>query len=53
MRCNNGMLRDEQDATLRIRCQPLNRELSWEEYLPVVLLGILALGFLVGAIFYF
>lgn len=46
---NDGVLRVEQDMTLRLTPESRKRKLSWVEYLPVIVLGILLLGILVRA----
>lgn len=42
---NEGVLRAEQDMTLRLR--PGKRKLRWVEYLPLIFLGILLSGVLI------
>jgi len=45
---NGGVLRTEQDSTLRLR--PGKRKLTWVEYLPLVVLGILMTGLLIRSL---
>ncbi len=53
MKYHNEVLRAEQDSTLRLRRDSWNRKLTWVEFLPMVVLGLLIVGFLLISIFYF
>jgi hypothetical protein len=53
MRFHNGVLRVEQDATLKLRRYALKRKLKWVEYLPFVVLGLLMACLLISGIFYY
>jgi hypothetical protein len=43
---NDGMLRNAQDSTLFIRPGKQKRKLTWVEYLPLLVLGVLLIGLL-------
>jgi hypothetical protein len=51
MKYLNGVLRAEQDSTLRLKRVTLKRKLSWLEYIPLILLGVLLAGLLVKIVF--
>ena len=44
MKYLNGKLRNEQDSTLWLKPGSQKRKLTWVEYLPLVVLGILLVG---------
>lgn len=52
MRYHNGVLRDERDATLRLRPIAPKRKLPWLEYVPLIILCILIAGLLAKGIYY-
>ena len=41
MKCQNGLLRNEQDSTICVRAVTKERAMSWAECLPLLILGIL------------
>ena len=47
---NNGVLRTEQDSTLWLKPSARNQKLTWVEYLPLVILGILMAFVITSAI---
>ena len=47
---NDGVLRTEQDLTLRLKLGAQKRKLTWVEYLPLVVLGALLLGLLMSGL---
>jgi hypothetical protein len=51
MKYLNGRLRSEQDSTLYLRPYSQQQKLTWAEYLPLVILGVLLAGLLLQAIF--
>jgi len=51
MKCLNGKLRDEQDSTLWLRPGSQKRKLTWVEYLPLAVLGLLMAGLLMNSLF--
>jgi hypothetical protein len=53
MRYHNGVLRNEQDSTLRLRRGSWERKLTSAEYLPLVVLSLLMLVFILISIFYY
>lgn len=48
---NDGVLRTEQDSTLWLKAYSQKRKLTWVEYIPLVVLGILMAGLLMNGIF--
>ncbi len=48
---NDGVLRAEQDSTLRIRPELREQKMTCVEYLPVVVLCLLMAGLLISSIF--
>lgn len=50
MKYLNGRLLPEQDSTLYLRAYSQEPKLTWAEYLPLVILGILLAGLLMQAI---
>lgn len=52
MRYRNGALRNERDDTLRLRPASLQQKLTWPEYLPLIVLGLLILGILTVGMFH-
>jgi len=51
MKYHNGRLRNVQDATLCFRPEPQKQELSWKEYIPFAILGVLLLTLLLIELF--
>lgn len=51
MKCHNGQLRNEQDATLWLRPGLQKKKLGWKEYIPFAVLGALLLGLLMDSLF--
>jgi hypothetical protein len=48
---NDGVLRTEQDSTLWLKpYSPQRRKLTWVEYVPLAVLGILMVGLLMKGI---
>lgn len=43
MKCQNGLLRDERDSTICIKAAK-SRKMSWTEFLPFFILGIIFVG---------
>lgn len=52
MRYYNGVLRDERDTTLRLKPIGKKRKLPWREYVPLIILCILAAGLLLKGIYH-
>lgn len=50
MRYRNGVLRVEQDSTLRLRRIAKKKKLTWMEYAPLIILCGLIAGLLVKGI---
>ncbi len=53
MKYHNGVLRADQDSTHRIKLESWNRKLTWVEYLPMVVLGLLMAGLLIACLVLF
>jgi hypothetical protein len=53
MRYHNGVLRNDQDCTLRLKRYTQKQKLSWVEYLPAFVLGVLMMGLLMGSVLFF
>jgi hypothetical protein len=51
MKYRNGVLRNEQDSTLWLRPNMRKQQLTWVEYIPLVILGVLMVGMLMKEIF--
>ena len=47
---NGGVLRNEQDSTLLLKPYSQRRKLTWVEYVPLVVLGILVVSLLMKGI---
>lgn len=47
---NDGVLRTEQDSTLWLKPYSQKRKLTWVEYIPLVVLGILMVSLLMNGI---
>ncbi len=52
MRYHNGVLHPEQDSTLRMRPLSEKRELTWDEYVPFVILGFLIMGLIMTGLLF-
>ena len=52
MRYHNGVLRVEQDSTLRLRQIAKKKNLTWMEYCPLIILCGLIAGLLVKGIYH-
>ncbi len=51
MRYLNGKLLPKQDSTLYLSAYSQEPKLTWKEYIPLVILGVLLLGLLLQALF--
>lgn len=47
---NDGVLRNEQDSTLWLRPGAQKRTLTWKEYLPLVVLGVVLASLLMNGL---
>lgn len=50
MKCQNGLLRNEQDSTICVRPMSKDRKLPLAEYLPLLILGILIICLFIACI---